>query len=67
MKENRGKPIGVTIHRHLEISQGNSYVATCFLLRNQRTEAKNRREEQVLPRGRGFGTSGRGEVAGKRV
>jgi hypothetical protein len=70
------KPIGITIHVYMKISQGNSCVATCISNKQKchvflfvfslfsSTRLENRKAEQVLP-GRRVGTSGRGEVAGK--
>jgi hypothetical protein len=57
----------------MEISQGNSLLATfisnkqkCHFFVFSSTKSENRREEQVLSRGWGFGVSGRGEVLWKR-
>jgi hypothetical protein len=66
MKKIKGdKPIGVIIHTYMEISQGNSCVAT-FLSNKQKchafhfifsllspTKSEKRRAEQVLPGGQG--------------
>jgi hypothetical protein len=77
MKKIRGaKPIGVMIHTYKEISQGNSLFSYlyhkpkchvfCFICSLfSPTKSENRREEQVLPRGKGWHQWERGHF-GKR-
>jgi hypothetical protein len=63
MKKNRGdEPIGVVIHIYMEISQGNSL---CNYLYLEQTKMSFFLQNQRAEGGKGFGTSGRGEVVGK--
>jgi hypothetical protein len=76
----RGKSLGVVIHKCMVTIQGNSlcsylylklakipcfsfYLLCFFLLQNRRTVEWNR----FCPGRRGVGTSGRGELARKRI
>jgi hypothetical protein len=80
MKKIRGdKPIGLQIHIYIEISQGNflcNYLylklakMSCFsfyLFSFLFCKIGKQRAEQVLPRGRKVGTSGRERWQGKGV
>jgi hypothetical protein len=80
VKRTRGdEPIGAVIHICKEISQGNSLCSYIYLkLANHHvflfifylfssTKSENKRVEQVPPEVGGFGTSGRGVMAGEGV
>jgi hypothetical protein len=77
MKKIKGdKLIGVIIHTHMEVAQGNSLCGLLYLKQAKMsclsfclfffssTKSENGKEEQILPRGRA-GASGRGEVMEK--
>jgi hypothetical protein len=64
MKRNRGyEPIGIIIHIYMEMLQGNSLCIAIFILNKQKyhlflfssTKSENRKAEQFLPRGWGWG------------